>query len=55
MIQTRKRISKNETLIINEWQNEIVGMEWQLIKQYRIIDNNNIIVGGHNEFIDTRI
>lgn len=55
MKETRKSLDNGNILIINEWQNERIGMEWQLIKQYRIIDKNNRIIDGHNEFIDTRI
>lgn len=47
---------KKETAktIVNEWRNEIPGMEWQLIRMTRIVDKNGILVDGWNEFIDTR-
>jgi len=39
---------------VREWQNEIPGMEWMLIRVIRYINKGGVIVDGRNEFIDTR-
>lgn len=38
---------------VKEWINEIPGMQWQLIRMVRVIENG-IVIDGYNEFIDTR-